>query len=276
MPLAPLRHRVPCIAVLCAGLAVDPVSADAADSGFPPLGDLNAGVNRQAAHVPDPDRTDLWATPAELAARGAGDCEDFAIAKYFALVGAGVPAARLRIVYGALQFGAGEVWRPHVALVVLPEDGAPIGTAAVLDSVLDEVRPLSRRPDLRIRLSFNEEGLWAGLDRGPAAREARSLRPWARVLQQSGRGPSGVGLGQSQVQVERLALVQPHRVAAVRVPEVGGDVVGAGRQRDVDQRAGVVDGQHRLAIEGVDQQAQRFAAVRTVAGRVQGEQPLQR
>lgn len=187
MPLAPLRHRAPCIAVLCAGLAVEPVLADPPDTVFPPLDDVNAGVNRRAAHLPDADfgHTDQWATPAELAARGAGDCEDFAIAKYFALVGAGVPAARLRIVYGRLRFGAGDVWRPHVALVVLPEEGAPIGTAAVLDSVLDEVRPLSRRPDLQIRLSFNEAGLWPGLDRGPAARDARRLRPWARVLQQA-------------------------------------------------------------------------------------------
>ena len=187
MPLAPLRCRAPCIAALCAGLAVEPVLADPADTGFPPLDDLNAGVNRQAVHLPDTDtgRTDEWATPAELAARGAGDCEDFAIAKYFALVGAGVPPARLRIVYGRLQFGGGDVWRPHVALVVLPEAGEPIGAAVVLDSVIDEVRPLSRRPDLQVRLSFNQDGLWAGLDRGPAAREARRLRPWARVMQQA-------------------------------------------------------------------------------------------
>ena len=187
MPLVPLRHRAPCIAALCAGLAVEPVLADAADTGFPPLDGLNAGLNRQAVHRPDTDTgpTDQWASPAEFAARGAGDCEDFAIAKYFALIGAGVPAARLRIVYGRLQLGAGDVWRPHVALVVLPEEGEPIGTAAVLDSVLDEVRPLSRRPDLQIRLSFNETGLWAGLDRGPSTRDARRLRPWARVLQRA-------------------------------------------------------------------------------------------
>ena len=187
MPLAPLRCRAPCIAALCAGLAVEPVLADPADTGFPPLDDLNAGVNRQAAHLPDSDtgRLDQWATPTELAARGAGDCEDFAIAKYFALVAAGWPPARLRIVYGRLRFGGGEVWRAHVALVVLPEAGEPIGAAVVLDSVIDEVRPLSRRPDLQVRLSFNQDGLWAGLDRGPAAREARRLRPWARVMQQA-------------------------------------------------------------------------------------------
>ena len=184
MPLAPLRRRAPCIAALCAGLSVEPVLADPADSGFPPLGDLNAGVNRQAIHLPDTDagRGDQWATPAELAASGAGDCEDFAIAKYFALVGAGVPPERLRIVYGRLQVGAGDVWRPHVALVVLPEASGSIGTAAVLDSVIDEVRPLSRRPDLQVRLSFNQDGVWAGPDRAPAARGAGRLRPWAQVL----------------------------------------------------------------------------------------------
>ena len=187
MSLAPLRHRAPCIAALCAGLVVEAVFAEPVDTGFPPLDDLNAGVNRRAAHRPDTDsgRLDQWATPTELAARGAGDCEDFAIAKYFALVAAGWPPARLRIVYGRLRFGGGDVWRAHVALVVLPEAGAPIDAAVVLDSVLDEVRTLSRRPDLEIRLSFNADGVWAGLDRGPAAREAGRLRPWARVLHQA-------------------------------------------------------------------------------------------
>ena len=49
--------------------------------------DLNAVdiINRLANDVPyRSERIDLWATPREFA-NGGGDCEDFAIAKYFLL-----------------------------------------------------------------------------------------------------------------------------------------------------------------------------------------------
>lgn len=40
---------------------------------------------------------DLWTAPVATLAAGAGDCEDYAIAKYAALIAAGVPASELRI-----------------------------------------------------------------------------------------------------------------------------------------------------------------------------------
>lgn len=43
---------------------------------------------------------DYWATPVEaLRKKGAGDCEDYALAKYFTLRELGVPASQLRITY---------------------------------------------------------------------------------------------------------------------------------------------------------------------------------
>ena len=42
---------------------------------------------------------DYWATPLQLVAVGAGDCEDFAIAKFFTLVVLGVPVSQLRMTY---------------------------------------------------------------------------------------------------------------------------------------------------------------------------------
>jgi predicted transglutaminase-like cysteine proteinase len=41
-------------------------------------------------------QVDYWASPEELFGRG-GDCEDYAIAKYFSLRGLGIPAERLRV-----------------------------------------------------------------------------------------------------------------------------------------------------------------------------------
>ena len=42
--------------------------------------------------------SDYWASPAETFARGVGDCEDYAIAKYFTLKALGVKEENLRIV----------------------------------------------------------------------------------------------------------------------------------------------------------------------------------
>lgn len=42
--------------------------------------------------------SDYWATPSEMARKGAGDCEDFAIAKYWALRNLGVPDDKLQLV----------------------------------------------------------------------------------------------------------------------------------------------------------------------------------
>ncbi|HEY1090263.1 MAG TPA: transglutaminase-like cysteine peptidase, partial [Burkholderiaceae bacterium] len=44
-------------------------------------------------------RDDYWASPLESLMKGRGDCEDYAIAKYFSLFATGVPEARLRMVY---------------------------------------------------------------------------------------------------------------------------------------------------------------------------------
>ena len=44
-------------------------------------------------------KPDYWATPLQVLAAGAGDCEDFAIAKYFTLRTLGVADEHLRITY---------------------------------------------------------------------------------------------------------------------------------------------------------------------------------
>jgi predicted transglutaminase-like cysteine proteinase len=156
----------------------------------PSLAAVNETLNHRIVFADDAlnwGRADHWATPDELLSRGAGDCEDYAIAKYFALRAAGLPAQQLRLAYTrVLLGGTGDVWRPHMVVAFLPPD-APAGDELILDNLLDEIRPLARRPDLRVLISFDADGVWPGLERGPPVRPARQIVPWAQLLQRMAR-----------------------------------------------------------------------------------------
>lgn len=64
-------------------------------------------------------KSDHWATPVEFLTRRAGDCEDFAIAKYTALRAMGVPENRLRV--AIVQDTVKDI--PHAVLIVYTENG---------------------------------------------------------------------------------------------------------------------------------------------------------
>lgn len=65
------------------------------------LGEINRALNlavRSGDDLALYGATDVWSSPLALLETGAGDCEDYAIAKYVALRAAGVAAEDLRIV----------------------------------------------------------------------------------------------------------------------------------------------------------------------------------
>lgn len=104
---------------------------------------------------------DYWATPLELMGRGIGDCEDFAVAKYFSLRDLGIPEERLRITYVRARIGGprSDVMQAHMILGYYEN---PLGEPLILDNLITEVRPASRRGDLMPVFSFNGEGVWTG------------------------------------------------------------------------------------------------------------------
>jgi predicted transglutaminase-like cysteine proteinase len=123
---------------------------------------------------------DHWASPLETLARGAGDCEDYAIGKYFTLLAAGVPGVRLRLVYvRALIGGPGGLLTPHMVLAYHATPGAE---PLILDNLISEVRTASRRPDLQPVFSFNAEGLWPGTETISSGNPADRLSRWRDVL----------------------------------------------------------------------------------------------
>lgn len=79
------------------------IKAVKAKSGRERLDEANRAVNQAIRYVSDFAQfgeADRWTAPLATFATGKGDCEDYAIAKYIALIEAGVPREELRLVLG--------------------------------------------------------------------------------------------------------------------------------------------------------------------------------
>ncbi len=150
------------------------------------LDGVNRFFNRRIVFRDDREvwhHADYWASPLETLQQGMGDCEDFAIAKYFALLVTGVPATRLRLVYVRLQIGgAGGPAQPHMVLAYY---SSVYAEPLILDNLVTEIRPASRRPDLTPVFSFSSEGLWQGNGAQRIGNPVERLSPWRDVLRKA-------------------------------------------------------------------------------------------
>lgn len=141
---------------------------------------VNAFFNRTLLFIDDVrtwQQVDYWATPVEALVKGAGDCEDYAIAKYLTLRRLGVPSAKLRITYvKALEL--------NQAHMVLTWYATPTSDPLVLDNLTSEIRHASQRRDLLPVYAFNGEGLWlAGHGGGRQGGDSKNLSRWRDLLQ---------------------------------------------------------------------------------------------
>jgi len=140
-------------------------------------------VNRFMNTVPFVDdaihwgQPDYWATPMEFIASNGGDCEDFAIAKFFTLLKLGIPEDRLTLTYvKALRLN-----QAHMVLTYYPSPGAE---PLVLDNLVPAILPSSRRTDLLPVYSINGAGLWLAKQRGKGKLVGSSdrLKHWNDLL----------------------------------------------------------------------------------------------
>jgi len=93
---------------------------------------------------------DRWSSPIEFLCVGAGDCEDFAIAKYFALVQLGIPKEKLKITYVKLKVEGS--FKAHIVLNYYhKKSSVPI----VLDNYDKRLELISKRTDLKTIYSFD-------------------------------------------------------------------------------------------------------------------------
>lgn len=121
---------------------------------------------------------DYWATPLEFLAIGAGDCEDYAISKYFTLIELGVPEEKMRITYvKALRLN-----QAHMVLTYFP---TPRSVPLVLDNLIPDIKKANQRKDLLPVYSFNGSGLWLAKIRGGGERvgESSRLNMWRKLKQ---------------------------------------------------------------------------------------------
>jgi predicted transglutaminase-like cysteine proteinase len=122
-------------------------------------------------------QTDYWATPVESLIKAAGDCEDYALAKYFSLRHLGIPSEKLRITYVKALI-------QNQAHMVLTFYSSPTADPLVLDNLIGEIRPASQRNDLLPVYAFNAEGLYLpGAHGGKRSSDSKKLSRWQDVLQ---------------------------------------------------------------------------------------------
>lgn len=150
---------------------------------------VNTFFNQQLQFSDDSvvwSQPDYWATPIESLGRGAGDCEDFSIAKYFTLLQTGVASEKLRLIYVRAKTGSVE-GAPTQAHMVLAYYAQPDAEPLIMDNLIPDIRPASRRPDLVPVFSFNSAGVFAGIVGGESAAAGGTgrLSRWEDLLRRA-------------------------------------------------------------------------------------------
>lgn len=141
-------------------------------------------VNRLANQVPYVDdlthwgQDEYWATPAEFVASDGGDCDDYSIAKYFALIELGMAPEKLRITYVRALYAQGITHHMVLAYYAQP-DAEPL----ILDNLVDRILPAGQRPDLLPVLSFNDAEAWSGRGSGEKKIGVGVVRQWSELRQ---------------------------------------------------------------------------------------------
>jgi predicted transglutaminase-like cysteine proteinase len=146
---------------------------------------------------------DYWATPVQLIASNAGDCEDYAIAKYMSLVKLGIPEEKIRITYvkvtgrnqlnmralltGKAPVGTSLSLSNDEAHMVLTYYATPNAEPLILDNLKDTILAASQRSDLTPVYSFSGNSVW--LINQWSGKEAlvggpEKLERWAKLQKQ--------------------------------------------------------------------------------------------
>ena len=150
------------------------------------LQQVNAFFNQHVLYLNDIKlwlMKDYWATPKETLRQGAGDCEDYAIAKYMTLKKLGVDNNRLRLTY----VKAIRINEAHMVLAYFENRRS---VPLILDNLIIDIKPASQRSDLLPVYSFNSEGIWLSSSKGAQkkVKNAGGLSLWQDLLSRINNG----------------------------------------------------------------------------------------
>lgn len=126
-------------------------------------------------------KKDYWAAPFEFMGTGAGDCEDYAIAKYFTLRKLGIPDEKLRIMYVTYTGKKKGFEQAHMVLTYYHK---PNSTPVVLDNINKKLKLANKRKDLKPVYSFNASGLWQAKNKGKSFQQVgeNNLKSWKDLM----------------------------------------------------------------------------------------------
>lgn len=146
------------------------------------LEQVNRFINRALTYASDQQvwqSKDYWATPSEALSRGQGDCEDYAIAKFFGLTQMGIPSERLRLTYV-------KDLKHNQAHMVLAYYAPGTTQPQLLDSLQDSIEPASARRDLLPVYAFNDQGIYlASSPQRKAKSDSNQIVFWSEVRERA-------------------------------------------------------------------------------------------
>jgi len=120
---------------------------------------------------------DYWATPYQFLAKNAGDCEDYAIAKYFALTAAGVNPNKLYFIYVRVR----GLNVPHMVLGYFKNLNSP---PLILDNLTNRILIATKRNDLTPIYMFNP----SVLEKTKKNRYNKIYRKWDDLMRRIKKG----------------------------------------------------------------------------------------
>ena len=123
------------------------------------------------------NQKDYWATPWEFLGRDMGDCEDYVIAKYFALKYLGIDPKKLYFSYVKSR----RFKQPHMVLTYFE---TPKSVPLVLDNTNFKIFPADKRTDLIPIYNFNGDALYLAKQKGlgEEVTSTKTHKKWDQLL----------------------------------------------------------------------------------------------
>lgn len=142
---------------------------------------VNGYLNSLNAHYDDKDnKKDYWSTRGEFLSRGGGDCEDYAIAKYYTLKDLGFDTKNMCLLVVKEKYSGFY----HMVLSVWQKDkNQPL----ILDNLSFKVLRANKRVDLKPHTCINENGYFSVNKNGKRAKKNIRFKAFEKMLKREKR-----------------------------------------------------------------------------------------